>query len=87
VAAPQNLEARNVIDDPLNRTKARRGEDLPWSKLTEADVLLIRKIVEERERTKQQLKYVTNAALARKFGVSLRAMDRVVTGETWGHVE
>ena len=75
-----------MIDDPLNRTKVLRGSQLPWAKLTEADVVLIRQIVEEREDMKRQLRWMTNAALARKFGVHLRTIDRVVNGENWGHV-
>ena len=75
-----------MIDDPLNRTKVKRGSELPWAKLDEPDVLLIRKIVAEREKTKEQLKYVTNAALARKFGVHIRTIDRITCGESWGHV-
>ena len=73
-------------DDPLNRTKVLRGSDLPQAKLDESDVLLIRQIVEERERTKQKLRHVTNAAIARKFGVHIRTIDRIATGESWGHV-
>ena len=76
-----------MIDDPLNRTKVKRGSELPWAKLTEADVMLIRQIVAERERTKEQLRYVTNAALARKFGVHKNTIDRVSVGESWGHVD
>ena len=75
-----------MIDDPLNRTKVARGSQLPQSKLHESDVVLIRQIVADRERTKQQLKYVTNAALARKFGVSQNTIDRITCGESWGHV-
>ena len=75
-----------MIDDPLNRLKVKRGSDLPHAKLDESDVVLIRQIVAERERTKAQLKYVTNAALARKFGVHIHTIERVVTGESWGHV-
>ena len=75
-----------MIDDPLNRNKVKRGSELPWAKLTEDDVRLIREIVAEREEMKKQLKWMTNAALAEKFGVSLNAMERAVTGESWAHV-
>jgi len=75
-----------MIDDPLNRTKVKRGSELPWAKLTEADVALIRQIVAERENAKRQLQYVTNAALARKFGVHKNTIDRITNGESWGHV-
>jgi len=74
-----------VIDDPLNRTKVLRGSQLPHAKLTEDDVRLIREIVDEREAMRRRLKTMTNAAIARKFGVHLRTIDRVATGETWIH--
>ena len=75
-----------MIDDPLNRTKVKRGSDLPHSKLTDDDVRMILQIVEDREEMKRVLKGMTNAAIAHKFGVHVRSIDRVVTGETWGHV-
>ena len=75
-----------MIDDPLNRAKVKRGSDLPHSKLTDDDVRMILQIVEDREEMKRVLKGMTNAAIAHKFGVHVRSIDRVVTGETWGHV-
>jgi len=73
-------------DDALNRIKVRRGSQLAWSKLTEEDVALIRAMVEEREEMKQKLRNVTNAKIAEKFGVHVRTIDRVTTGENWRHV-
>jgi hypothetical protein len=73
-------------DDVLNRTKVKRGSQLPWAKLTEDDVALIRAMVDEREATKARLRDVTNAKIAEKFGVHVRTIDRVTTGEGWGHV-
>lgn len=75
-----------MVDDPINRTKVKRGSDLPHSKLTDDDVRMILQIVEDREEMKRVLKGMTNAAIAHKFGVHVRSIDRVVTGETWGHV-
>lgn len=73
-------------DNPLNRTKARRGEQLSHAKLTDDDVRLIRDFVDEREKLKARLKGMTNASIAEKFGVHTRTIDRVTTGENWGHV-
>lgn len=73
-------------DDVLNRIKVKRGSQLPFAKLTEDDVALIRAIVEDREATKAKLREVTNEKLAEKFGVHIRTIDRVTTGESWGHV-
>jgi hypothetical protein len=75
-----------MIDDPLNRTKVLRGSALPHAKLHEDDVRLILQIVQEREEMKQQLKWMTNASIARKFGVHVRTIDRITAGENWGHV-
>lgn len=35
---------------------------------------------------KAGVRHVTNAALAAKFGVHQRTIDRVTTGENWGHL-
>ena len=75
-----------MIDDCLNRTKVKRGSELSWSKLTEDDVRLINAAVDERNRLRMEAKQLSNKSLADKFGVSLRTMDRVTSGETWGHV-
>ena len=42
-----------MIDDPLNRTKVKRGMDLPQAKLTDADVLMIRELVGYRDELKK----------------------------------
>ena len=75
-----------MIDDALNRTKVKRGSELPWSRLTESDVRLIRELIADREATKAQLRELTNAKIAEKFGVHVRTIDRVANGENWGHV-
>lgn len=75
-----------MVDDPLNRTKVKRGSQLPWAKLDESDVVLIRQLVEERDALKRRLGSLTNAAIAEKFGVHCRTIDRVTAGEGWGHV-
>ena len=75
-----------MIDDPLNRTKVKRGSKLPQSKLTETDVKLIREIIEERDQLKFVLSQMTNAKIAEKFEVHVRTIDRITTGESWTHV-
>lgn len=74
-------------DDPLNRTKARRGSTLAHAKLTEYDVSLIRKLIDEREKMRAQVKNLSNRAIAEKFDVHVRSIDRISTGENWGHVK
>jgi len=73
-------------DDPLNRTKVKRGSALPQSKLDEHDIKNIRQIVEDRERIKKELSFMSNAALAEKYGVHYRTIGRITAGESWGHV-
>lgn len=75
-----------MIDDCLNRTKVKRGSELPQSKLNESDVQLILALVLHRDELKKQLKILTNKAISEKFDVSLRTIDRVTSGETWSHV-
>ena len=70
----------------LNRTKVKRGEQLPQSKLTEDDVRLILSLIEEREKHKRAASLLTNARIAEKFGVHTRSIDRITAGEAWTHV-
>jgi len=76
-----------MIDDPLNRTKVKRGEDLPQSRLTDDDVRAIRQLISERSELLRQARELSNRKIAEKFGVHFRTIDRIATGETWGHVE
>jgi len=73
-------------NDPLHNLKFKRGEDLPQAKLTNDDVLLIREVVEYRNKLKEELSQMTNKKLAEKFDVHYRTIDRVTAGENWCHV-
>ena len=75
-----------MIDDPLNRLKVRRGSQLPWAKLTEEDVIAIWRLVRERERLRRQIKSLSNEAIAEKFGVSVRTIERILYDGGWAHV-
>jgi len=72
--------------DPLNRTKVKRGTELPQAKLTEHDVKMINALVSDRNAALEKAKALTNAKLAEKFGVHKRTIDRITTGENWSHV-
>ena len=76
-----------MVDDPLNRNKVKRGMDLPQSRLTDDDVRNIRSLIEHRADLLNQAKQLTNKKIAEKYGVHYRTIDRISTGETWGHVE
>lgn len=75
-----------MIDDPLNRIKVKRGSELPQAKLNEHDIKNIRQIVADREQLRKALSCMTNAALAEKYGVHYRTIDRITAGENWIHV-
>lgn len=76
-----------MIDDPLNRLDAKRGEELPQSRLTDDDVRNIRALIKHRSDLLSQAKQLTNRRIAEKYGVHFRTIDRIASGETWGHVE
>lgn len=75
-----------MIDDPLNRLKANRGEGCSASKLTNEDVLQIREIVEYRDKLKAELSTLTNKKIAEKFDVHYRTIDRITAFENWTHI-
>lgn len=66
---------------------AKRGSDLPQSKLTEADVKAIRELHAYKQAKIKRLNETLSAAgLAEKFGVSVRAIERVLQYRGWRHV-
>ena len=75
-----------MTDNPLNRTKVKRGSGLPHSKLTEEDVILIRELINQRNELLAQSRSLSNAIIAEKFGVHCRTIDRISSGENWIHV-
>lgn len=75
-----------VIDDCTNRLHVLRGSDLPQAKLNDDDVRLIRAAVRERDRLKREASELSNYALARKFGVHTRTVEKITQGESWAHV-
>lgn len=69
------------------RETARRGMELPWSKLTPLEVDAIRSAKRQRENLLKHIREnLSNDALARAFGVHRRTVEKVLQGETWGHV-
>lgn len=75
-----------MIDGVMNRTKVKRGEELPQSKMSAADVRLIREAVKERDRLKREASALSNCSLARKFGVHTRTIEKITQGYSWVHV-
>lgn len=71
-----DTSASNKTDMLKHGTRAR-GERNGRSKLSDEDILEIRRLVAEGE---------TKTAVARNFGVCPRTVDFVVKGRNWGHV-
>lgn len=66
---------------------AKRGLELPQTKLTPLDVIAIRQAAQRRERLRKEINdTLSNAALAKQFGVSERTIERALAYETHGHV-
>lgn len=69
------------------RELAPRGQDLPHAKLLDLDVLAIRSAARQRESLRQHIRdNLSNEALARKFGVHVRTVEKVLSAESWSHV-
>lgn len=69
------------------REKARRGQELPQAKLLDVDVITIRSAAKQRENLRKYIREnLSNDALAQKFGVHIRTIEKIVQFETWSHV-
>lgn len=65
------------------RELAPRGMQLPQTKLMPLDVAEIRRIAAERERMRQEItERMSNAALAERFGVHVRTIEKALSMET-----
>jgi DNA-directed RNA polymerase specialized sigma24 family protein len=66
---------------------AARGQDLPHAKLLDLDVITIRSAKKQREALLKHIREnLSNAALARQFGVHERTIEKAVARETWNHI-
>jgi len=69
------------------REFAIRGEELPHAKLCIDDVLAIRNAKLMRDALRAEvINNLSNDALASKYGVHKRTIERVLSNETWVHV-
>lgn len=65
---------------------ARRGMELPQAKLMPLDISEIRSAARQRERLRTHISdNLSNAALAKKFGVHVRSIEKVLSRESWSH--
>ena len=66
---------------------ALRGQELPQAKLLDMDVIDIRSAHRQRIKLLQYIRdNLSNEAIAKKHGVSVRGIERIVSYETWSHV-
>jgi len=56
-------------------------------KLTPAAIIEIREAVRLREELRKRASRLSNAALAERYGVHIRTIDKAVTGDTWASVQ
>ena len=76
-----------MIDDPLNRLKVKRGQDLPQSKLTEEKVIKARKDYERARLLIQKIQSRYSVkGIANHYGVHERTMEKALSGATWSHL-
>ena len=70
------------------RSMARRGVALTHSKLTPAEVQEIRQAKESRLDLMAHIsETLSNSALAEKYGVHPRTIEKVLSYETWSHIK
>lgn len=87
-SAPQKMfrpSGRVERDEYLLRAVefAKRGADLPQTKLTADAIAEIRQAAIDRDRLRREITdRLSNAALAKKFGVHHRTIEKVISFET-----
>ena len=66
---------------------APRGQDLPQTKLLDLDVIEIRSAQRQRKALLEHIKKnLSNEALAKKHGISVRAVEKVLSRETHSNI-
>jgi hypothetical protein len=65
----------------------KRGDELPQTKISDAQVIEIREAAVRREELRDYItENLTNAALAQRYGVHHRTIEKVLAMETHFHV-
>ena len=69
------------------QSRFARGQDLPQAKLLDLDVVQIRSAMRQRENLRKHIKEnLSNEALAKRYGIHLSGIEKIVTYKTWGHI-
>lgn len=77
---PEHLELGTQADnlkDMVDRGRSRKGTKHHNTKLTENDIVAI----------KENKDKLTNVKLAEKYGINVRQIYRIKSGERWGHMK
>ena len=94
-ATQSQTPSRRANQNPLDRREylqqaaalAKRGQELPHSKLLDIDVISIRSAVRQRQNLLTYIRdNLSNDALCRLYGVSEHVITRVVKYENYGHI-
>lgn len=66
---------------------ARRGQELTQTKLQDEDVISIRSAVKQRDNLRKYIREnLSNEAMAKKFGVHVRTVEKCISYESFGHI-
>ena len=66
---------------------AKRGQELPHSKLLDIDVISIRSAVRQRNNLLTYIREnLSNDALCKRYGVSEHVISRTVSYQSYGHI-
>jgi len=68
-------------------SNAKRGQELPQTKLLDLDVVTIKSAVRQREKLRAYIRdNLSNAALAKQFNVHVRTVEKIIQNYTWSHI-
>lgn len=66
---------------------AAHGQDLPQAKLLDLDVISIRSAARQRDALRKHIAdHLSNAALAKKYGVHINNIEKIIRREAWSHI-
>ena len=94
-ATQSHTPARRANQNPLDRREylqqaeslAKRGQELPHSKLLDIDVISIRSAVRQRNNLLTYIRdNLSNDALCKQYGVSEHVISRTVSYQSYGHI-
>ena len=94
-ATQSHTPARRSNQNPLDRREyqlqaaslAKRGQELPHSKLLDIDVISIRSAVRQRNNLLTYIREnLSNDALCKLYGVSEHVISRTVAYQSYGHI-